>query len=183
MNVSNHRIWGSLQDSLRDLILEGVERGWMSARSWDDLQRGIANQFKQQLAPSIVRENVPLSVLGVAGSSAQIDIVLGNLAEKGLGGFLIHISGHTLPRHEKELLEIMAVSLADARFAYGVLVVCSDNQLRLEGRATSFAYCSGPLIRLAAPILGRCNLLGLLVVGLPTPPYTPGASLTPHQRA
>lgn len=169
MSVSSHQIWGTLPNSLRDLIVEGVERGWMCARSWDSLQREIANQFKQQLGPLMVRENVPLYVLGVAGSGAQIDIVLGDLADRGLGGFLIHVSGHKSPRHEKELLELMAVSLADARFAYGVLVVCSDNQLRLEGKANSFAYCSGPLIRLAAPILSCCSLLGLLVVGLPTP--------------
>jgi len=149
------------------------DSGWASARSWDNLQAEIANQFKLQLGPSTVLDNRPLSMLGVAGSSAEIDIVLADLADKELGGFLIHVSGHTRPRHEKELLEITAVSLADAKFRYGVLVVCSDNQLRLESKASSFAYCSGPLIRLAAPVLVRCNLLALLVVGLPTPSYTP----------
>jgi hypothetical protein len=140
----------------------------MEASSWDDLQGCIAQQFRQEF-PATVLENVPISQLGIAGSKAEIDIVLGDLADRELGGFLIHVGGHMQPRHEKELLEMMAVSAVDQRFRYPVLVVCSDNKLRLEGRATSYEYCTGPLIRLARPVLERCNLEGLLVVGLSTP--------------
>ena len=53
---------------------------------------------------------------------------------------------------------------------FGVLVVCADNQLRLEGKANSFNYCKGPLIRLAEPSLRVTPLKGLLIIGLPTPP-------------
>ncbi len=184
MAISQHVIWGSLPDTLRGLILENVEQGWRAARSWNDLQNNITNQFRQRLGSHLVLDNVRLSILGVAGSQAEIDIVLGGPTQEELGRFLIQVSGHKTPRHEKELMEFMSASLAGPKSAHrGALVVCSDNQLRLEGKATSFAYCGGPLIRLAAPVLARCNLLGLLVVGLPTPSYNPGMSLTHHQRA
>jgi hypothetical protein len=160
--------WGNFPDQLRDIVLPAIERGRMETSSWDDLQKCIAEQFRQEF-PADVLENVPISQFEVAGSKAEIDIVLGDLADRELGGFLIHVSGHMQPRHEKELLEMMAVSTVDQRFSYAVLVVCSDNKLRLEGRATSYEYCIGPLIRLAYPVLERCNLKGLLVVGLSTP--------------
>ncbi len=168
MGISKDVPWGDFSDSLQGLVLPPIERGWTEANSWNDLQKCIARQFHQQF-PGTVFENVPISEFGVQDSQAEIDIMVGNLGDEELSGFLIHVSGHTLPRHEKELLEIAAVSAVDHRFRHAVLVVCSDNQLRLEGRATSYAYCSGPLVRLADPVLKQCNLHGLLVVGLSTP--------------
>lgn len=168
MDILKDVSWGDFSDNLRGLVLPPIERGWMEAGSWDDLQKCITQQFHQQF-PGTVLENVPISEFGVQDSQAEIDIVLGDLGDQELSGFLIHIGGHTLPRHEKELLEMMAVSAIDQRFRHAVLVVCADNKLRLEGRATSYAYCCGPLVKLAEPILQRCNLLGLLVVGLSTP--------------
>ena len=169
MDLCCYTIWGNFPDDLRDLIAHGAKDGWAKSRSWNDLQKCIANELKQQLQHTTVLENIPLSRLGVPGSWAEIDIVLGDLLDEKLSGFLIHVSGHKQPRHEKELLEIMAVSLANRKFKHGILIVCSDNKLRLEGRATSYAYCSGPLLRLVEPIMQRCNLLGLLIIGLPSP--------------
>lgn len=168
MTVCTYMVWGDFLGDLREPVIGAVERGWTKSNSWDDLQKCIADQLRHQFGSSAAFEDVPMSELGVQGSRAQIDIVLGGLADEELGGFLIHVSGHKLPRHEKELLEIMAVSLVDQRFKYGVLIVCSDNRLRLEGKARSYAYCSGPLLRLAEPVIQRCSLLGLLIVGLPS---------------
>ncbi len=67
------------------------------------------------------------------------------------------------------LLECISVSLVDAEFSKAVLVVCSNNQLTLEGRRSSFDYCKGALLRLAEPTLNASRLQSLLIVGLPTP--------------
>ena len=169
MAVMQHVIWGHFPGTLQYLVLPAIERGRMKASSWNDLQTCIAREFHQEY-PHTVLDNVPMSEFGISGSNAEIDIVLGELGDQELPGFLIHISGHMAPRHEKELLEMAAVSAVDHRFTHGVLVVCSDNKLRLEGRATSYAYCTGPLLRLAEPVLRHCSLQGLLCVGLSTPP-------------
>jgi hypothetical protein len=107
----------------------------------------------------------------VQDSAAEIDIVASaDLADHELGGFLVHVSGGSAyPRHEKELLEFMAVSRVAQRFWVGVMVVALDNKMKLEGGRSSWDYCSGALLRLAEPELRYSNVQGLLLIGLPTP--------------
>lgn len=169
MAMSQCIMWGVFPGEIHGIILDAVESEWKKAGSWGDVQKCITHGLIQRLGTATVHENVPMSALGIPGSATQIDIVLGNSTGDPPDGVLIHVSGHTSPRHEKELLEILAISAGHQRFKYGVLIVCSDNKLRLEGRAASYAYCSGPLLRLAEPVLRHCNFLGLLIVGLPTP--------------
>lgn len=162
-------VLGDFQSELQDLILKCIQTASDTSKTWFNLQGSIASQFRSQFGNGNVQENVPLDKLGVPGVKAEMDIVCSaDLTDQKLGGFLIHVSGHKLPRHEKEVLEFMAVSLSDPRFRLAVLVVCSDNALRLEGKRSSFDYCGGFLKRLVTPILKHSNLRGLLIVGLPT---------------
>ena len=173
MLTVKHHTWNLFPNQFRDIFLKAAELGWRDSHTWNDkdLQRKIERRVAEAFVdPSSVNHDVPLSTLGVKTSRAQIDIVVhGDFVKGQLGGFLVQISGHRQPRHEKELIEFMSVSLMNSRFALGVLIVCSDNHLGLEGKATSFDYCKGPLLRLAEPTLKASNLSGLLIIGLPTP--------------
>lgn len=174
MNVARHHLWGDFPAKHLKLFLKANEHAWKNSSRWDnkDLQYNIERKISGFDVASSVQTNVPLTKLGVLESRAEIDIVVhSDIEDKKSGLFLLHLSGHQTPRHEKEILEIMSVSLnSPSLFCFGVLVVCADNQLRLEGKANSFNYCKGPLIRLAEPSLRATPLKGLLIIGLPTPP-------------
>ena len=166
-NLEEH-VWGEFNKELKDLIVKSLARLDMAKR-WDDIQPKIASELKNQFKD--VRKNMKLSGLGVSGSEAQIDIVFSDdLDDEELGGFLLHVSGGSkYPRHEKELLAFMAVSLAQPRFSLAVLVTCLDNKMTLEGKRDSFSYCRRSLMPLAEPVLKKSNLKGLLIIGLSTP--------------
>lgn len=167
--ASNIRLhaWNTFPGDLQDMLRTVCATAWEQSSKWSDkdLQQKLETQARSAFGPSSVRGNVRLSELGVSGSQAEVDIVVAGT----FGGFLLQVGGHTLPRHEKELLECMSVSLVNAEFSKAVFVVCSDNQLTLEGRRSSFDYCKGALLRLAEPALNASKLQGVLIVGLPTP--------------
>lgn len=163
-------VLGNFNSELQDLILQCIRTACSTSNTWIDIQGSLATQLRNRFGEVNINENVPLDKLGVPGVRAEIDIVCSDgLADRELGGFLLHISGHKLPRHEKEILEFITASLYATKFRHAVMVVCSDNALRLEGKTNSFSYCSGPLKRLIEPVLKHSNLQGLLLVGLPTP--------------
>lgn len=172
MNVASD-LWGDFPPKHLKKFLEANEHAWKNSSRWDnkDLQCNIEREISGFYVASSVQTNVPLTKLEVLESRAEIDIVVhSDIEDKKTGLFLLQLSGHTTPRHEKELLEIMSVSINNPSLCcFGILVVCTDNQLRLEGRANSFNYCKGPLVRLAKPILIATPLKGLLIIGLPTP--------------
>jgi len=174
MSVAKHYLWGNFPEKHLKLFLKANEQAWENASRWDnkDLQYNMERKISDFFATSLVQTNVSLTKLGVLESRAEVDIVVhSDIDDKKSGLFLLHLSGHQSPRHEKEILEIMSVSLNNPSLCcFGVLVVCADNQLRLEGKANSFDYCKGPLIRLAEPSLRVIPLKGLLIIGLPTPP-------------
>jgi hypothetical protein len=173
MNVARHLLWGNFPEKHLKLFLKANEQAWENSSLWNstDLQCNIERKISDFDVASSVQTNVPLTKLGVLESRAEIDIVVhSDIEDKKPGLFLLQLSGHTTPRHEKELLGIMSVSLNNPSLCcFGILVVCTDNQLRLEGRANSFNYCKGPLVRLAKPSLTATSLKGLLIIGLPTP--------------
>jgi hypothetical protein len=168
-------MYGDFPEDLREGLVTAIAQGWKAAGgSWRANNEAIQDQIVRQLGAlswvgtRAIFPNVPLSDLGVAGSQAEMDVVIhADPGDPALGGFLLHISGHQMPRHEKELLEFMAESLADPRFSYAVFVASSGNRLRLEGNRSSCEYLCGALARLAAPLLGRSNLKGVLVVCVP----------------
>ena len=173
MNVAMHHLWGNFPEKHLKLFLKANEQAWKNSSRWDnkDLQCNIEREISGFYVASSVQTNVPLNTLGVLGSRAEIDIVVhSDIKDKKPGLFLLHLSGHKTPRHEKELLEIMSVSLNNPSLCcFGILVVCTDNQLTLEGKRNSFNYCKGGLLRLAKPSLTATPLEGLLIIGLPTP--------------
>jgi len=173
MNVAMHHLWGDFPPKHLEKFLEANEHAWKNSSRWDekDLQCNIEREISDFYVASSVQTNVPLNKLGVLESRAEIDVVVhSDIEDNKLGLFLLQLSGHKTPRHEKELLGIMSVSINNpSHYCFGILVVCADNQLQLEGKANSFSYCKGPLVRLAKPILTSTPLKGLLIIGLPTP--------------
>lgn len=172
MGISKVCVWGNISSEVKQLIVEIVEQGWEISTDWGILQKRIASRFRERFGLDNVQENVHLSDLGVQGSEVEIDIVASaDLADDHeLGGFLVHVSGGSAyPRHEKELLEFMAVSRVAQRFGIGIMVVAQDNKMKLEGDRNSWDYCSGALLRLAEAELRHSNVAALLFIGLPTP--------------
>lgn len=170
MGISKVCSWGNIPSEAKQLVVDTVEQGWELSTDWGSLQRQIASRFIERFGADNFRTDVHLSDLGVRGSEAEIDIVASSdLADHELGGFLVQIGGGSAyPRHEKELVEFMAVSRVNRRFGIGIMVVALDNRMKLEGRS-SWNYCSGALLRLGEPVLRYSNLQGLLLIGLPTP--------------
>lgn len=169
VTASNIRLhaWNAFPGDLQDILQAACADAWKQSSKWSDkdLQQKLETQVRSAFGSSSVRGNVRLSELGVSGSQAEVDIVVTGT----FGGLLLQVGGHTQPRHEKELLECMSVSLVNAEFSKAVFIVCSNNQLVLEGRRSSFDYCKGALLRLAEPALRVSRLQGVLIVGLPTP--------------
>lgn len=167
-------MYGEFSDGLRQDLVEAVHKGWLDAgATWVNnntaMQRAIAERIKAVpwARTSAVDMDVPLSKLGVGGSQAQIDIVVNDEPGSELGAFLIHVSGHKAPRHEKELLEFLAVSQVAPKCSLAMMVASSNNKLRLEGKRTSCDYLCGALANLARPVLAKSNLKGVLVICLP----------------
>lgn len=160
-------VWRAFPPDLQELLRIACLAAWKLSHSWSDqdLQRRIEAEARAAFGPSSVRADVRLSELGVIESQAQIDLVITGSS----GGVLVQLAGHTGARHEKELLECISVSLANAEFTRAAFIVCSTNQLVLEGRRSSFDYCRGALLKLAEPALNSSGLEGLMIVGLPTP--------------
>lgn len=160
-------VWRAFPEELLEPIRTACGDAWKKSRHWNhtDLQRKLETEMRSVFGHSSVHGNVPLADLGVSRSKAEIDIVVRGT----FGGLLVQVAGHQLPRHEKELLECMSVSIASPEFSRAVFVVCSSNRLTLEGRRSSFDYCSGALLSLAEPALSEAGLEGLLILGLPTP--------------
>jgi hypothetical protein len=130
---------------------------------WKAFQETIENELQKT---NTIRRNVQLENLSVHNSYVEIDICL---ESKVHAGILIHLSGRQTPKHEKELLEIIAVTTVNDNYKYGVLITRMDNHLKLEGLRTSFEYCSGPLLKLVTPILEMSHLKGLLIIGYNAP--------------
>jgi hypothetical protein len=173
MNIAKHHLYGEFPEKHLRSFLKASEDAWKISSIWNntDLQPNIERKILDFDLASSVQANVPLIKLGVSESRAEIDIVVhSDIKDKRHDLFLLQLSGHQTPRHEKELLGIMSVSLNNYDLCcFGILVVCTDNHLRLEGRANSFNYCKGPLVRLAKSSLIASHLKGLLIIGLPTP--------------
>ena len=128
-------------------------------QGWKAFQRAIGEAVEE--FGLRVMYDVSLKQLGVEDSEAQIDLCIEE------SGTLVHVSGRQAPRHEKELLEIAAVSACNDRYHYGVLIVRADNKLKLEGNRSSYDYCSRALLQLAMPVLRHTPLKGLLFIGYP----------------
>ncbi|RLC60655.1 MAG: hypothetical protein DRI01_09850 [Chloroflexi bacterium] len=154
--------WGSLpsegfEPAFADFVKSALPK---YPEGWKSFQQAIGGAVEEFGLP--VLYDVPLLELGVENSEAQIDLCIEG------GGTLVHISGRQAARHEKEVLEIAAVSVCNERYRYGVLVVRADNKLKLEGNRSSYDYCSKALLQLATPVLRCTPLKGLLIVGYST---------------
>ena len=49
MAILQHVTRGNFPDDLRGLVLQVIERRWMGANSWDDIQTCIAHQFSLRI--------------------------------------------------------------------------------------------------------------------------------------
>jgi len=173
MESVKYHMWRTFPSEHLKIFLEATELAWNDSHKWDnkDLQQNIEKRLSASYPHgSLLHSNVPLYQLGVSKSKCEIDIVVrGDLENSQTGLFMIQLSGHQAPRHEKEILEFMAVSLVNSSPCFGVFVVCTDNHLNLEGKANSFNYCGRRLLSLAEGCLEAARLRGLLIIGLPTP--------------
>lgn len=159
--VINTLMWRSLPEGLVHGFSDFVKSALPKYREgWKAFQQAIGDAIEEFGLP--VLYDVPLVKLGVENSKAQIDLCIEE------SGTLVHVSGRQTPRHEKEVLEIVAVSVCNDRYRNGVLIVRTDNKLKLESRS-SYDYCSKALLPLAIPVLRCTPLEGLLIVGYPLP--------------
>ena len=161
-NVIQTHVWGSLPSVGFELAFADFVKSALAeyVNGWKAFQQAIGDAIEE--FGLCVLYDVPLSKLGVKNSDAEIDLCIED------SGTLVHVSGRQTPRHEKEILEIAAVTVCNEQYRYGVLVVRSDNKLKLEGNRSSYDYCSRALLPLAEPVLQHTHLKGLLVVGYPT---------------
>jgi hypothetical protein len=167
-------VWGEFPTATRGVIIDVVKKARpLYPKGWRPFQNKIVDELQKKYgAYGPVEADKSLDRLGVRDSQVEIDICLKNETQDGI---LIHVSGRSQAKHEKELLEIMSVSIAYPKahpkqnYKYGALITRMDNDLKGEHRQTSYSYCTGPLLKLAQPTLKKSGIKGLLIVGYSTP--------------
>lgn len=167
-NVQSEK-WGKFPKHMRDKIITAVVKSLpkysKNPRKWKNFEDAIGHQLQKT---TTIKRDVELRHLRVPGSFAEIDFCL---EKKGYHGILIHLSGRTAARHEKELLEIISVTTANPEYKYGVPITGADNTLKSQGShgSSSFKYCSDFLLKLIEPILKSSPIKGLLIIGYNAP--------------
>ena len=160
--------WGEFPNGKIAEIIDAVENALPqypeNPNRWKDFQVAIQDELRKT---SRIRTDVQLENLKVPGAYAEIDVCLeGDSGE----GILVHLSGRQAARHEKELLEIISVVTAHPDYGYGAMITRSDNRLKSQGsRTSSYGYCRKALLSIAEPVLRKCGVKGLLIIGYNAP--------------